>query len=123
MSFAGLRNGNAVLTISVIHLFGINAMYGLIYRNGYLQSMLNLYHQGPYVLPLSNTPILTRYTGLWPLDKLLTLAMVMTANITDGSTPQLSLYSFQLAGQLVSVFTVLMIEGHRLGNRRTVIGL
>lgn len=49
-----------------------------------------------------NNPILTRFSGFVPLDKLLTLAGVMFANLTDSSAPQLSLYAFHFTGQLVS---------------------
>jgi hypothetical protein len=117
MSGKGHTHGHAVLVLALIHIFGLNSMYGLIFRNGYYRALRNLFDKGPYVLPGSNDPILTRFTGIDPLDKLLKLAAVMFANVTDGSTPQLSLYAFQFSGQLVSVLTVIMIEGGRRGNK------
>ena len=98
-------------------------MYGLVWRNGYIKALLKLRGEGPHVLPGSNTPILTTFTGIRPLDKVLTLAGVMFANISDGSTPQLSLYAFHFAGQLVPVFIVLLIEGKRRGNKGGVVAL
>jgi hypothetical protein len=51
------------------------------------------------------------------------LAGVMFANVTDGSTPQLSLYGFQFAGQLVPMFTVMMIEAARRGSKGNIMSL
>ena len=116
-------NRGALVALGLIHAFGINSMYGLVYRNGYYDALIRLRDHGPHLLPGSDIPILTRFTGIGPLDKVLTLAGVMFANITDGSTPQLSLYAFQFAGQLVPVFTVILIEGNRRGNRGNVMSL
>lgn len=74
-------------------------------------------------VPITFIPILTRFTGIGLLDKALVLAGVMFANITDGSAPQLSLYGFQFAGQLVPLYTVLMIEAARRGNKGNIISL
>ncbi|PGH00927.1 hypothetical protein AJ80_09089 [Polytolypa hystricis UAMH7299] len=112
-----------VFLILLVHLVGLNAMYGLVLRNGYIEALIRLRDVGPHVLPGSNNPILKRYTLIPPLDKLLTLATVMFANITDGSTPQSSLYAFQFAGQLVPIFTIMVIEGLRSGNRRGVLSV
>jgi hypothetical protein len=73
-----------------------------------------------FVLRGSQTPILERYTGFKPLDKLLMLASVIFANVGDGSAPQLSLYAIQFARQLVPLFTVMMIEGLRAGNENNI---
>ena len=44
-------NHAAVTALSLIHLFGLNSMCGLVYRNGYLKAFLQLRDHGPYVLP------------------------------------------------------------------------
>ena len=116
-------NRGTIMALCLIYAFGLNSMYGLVYRNGYINALIKLRYHGPHVLPGSNTPILTTFTGLRPLDQILTLAGVLFANINDGSTPQLSLYAFHFAGQLVSIFTVVMIEGRRRGNKRGVMSL
>ena len=113
----------SIAALTLIHAFGVNSMYGQVWRNGYIQALLKLREVGPYHLPGSKTPILTTFTGIGPLDKVLTLAGVLFANINDGSTPQLSLYAFYFAGQLVSVFTVLFVEGGRRGNGERVVAL
>jgi hypothetical protein len=91
-------------------------MYGLIYRNGYIDALLELKAKGPHLLPGSTHPILARFTRIGLLDKAHTLAGVMFANITDGSAPHASLYGFHFGGQLVSIFSVMVIEGSREGN-------
>lgn len=114
---------SVLVAIGLIHAFGINSMYGLVYRNGYYDALIQLRDHGPHLLPGSNVPILKKFTGIGLLDKVLTLAGVMFANVTDGSTPQLSLYAFHFAGQLVSVFTLILIEGKRQGNEGSNLSL
>ena len=123
MKDLNLRNRHALVALVIIFAFGLNSMYGLVYRNGYINALIRIYDVGPHILPGSDIPILTKFTGINPLDKALTLAGVMFANISDGSAPQLSLYAFQFAGQLVAVLTVVTIEGIRFGNRGTVMSL
>ena len=123
MSESTHLNRVALVALSSIYVFGIYSMYGLVHRNGYYDALIRLRDYGPHLLPGSDIPILTRFTGIGPLDKVLTLAGVMFANITDGSTPQLSLYAFQFAGQLVPVFMVTQIEGNRLGNQGNMMSL
>lgn len=113
----------AILALLAIHLFGMNSMYGLIYRNGYIDALFHLRDNGPQLLPGSSHPIRTWYTGIRPLDKLLTLSVVMFANVTDGTAPQLSLYGFYFTGQMASIFTVLIIEGLRDQNEKGVMSL
>jgi hypothetical protein len=114
-------NHPAILTLGIVHAVGIGAMYGLVLRNGYVKALFRLWEHGPHLLPGSNHPILTRFVGIPPLDKLLTLAGVMFANVTDGSHPQLSLYGSYFGGQLVGIFTAMVLEGLRWGNKKTPI--
>lgn len=95
-------NWLAVAVLTLIHLVGLKAMYGLVLCNSYYDALIHLRDHGPHVLPGSNNPILTRFSGFVPFDKLLTLAGVMFANVTDSSAHQVSLYAFHFTGQLVS---------------------
>ncbi len=120
MTIGNIVNRSALVALGIIHAVGINSMYGLVFRNGYVDALRRLYSTGPFVLPGSNNPIFTRFTGISPLDKVVTLAGIMFCNILDGSTPQSSLYSFHFAGQLVPVWTIMMVEGLRSGNKNTI---
>ncbi|KAE9378556.1 hypothetical protein N431DRAFT_302783, partial [Stipitochalara longipes BDJ] len=72
------------------------------------------------VLPGSHAPALTWFSGA-PTDALLAVAGIMFANITDGSSQRLSFYGLQFAGQLVGIYTILILEGMRVGNQATLI--
>ncbi|ORY55267.1 uncharacterized protein BCR38DRAFT_403374 [Pseudomassariella vexata] len=99
-----------------IGLFGLNAMFGQIYRNGYIGRVLDILSSPKPVLPGSQNPLLTSYLGLPVLDGLLAVASVLWANVADGSSPVLSLYALQFGGQLVPIFLVMMVEGSKVGN-------
>ena len=110
----------ALLTLTLA--FGLDSMFGQLYRHGWMgivSGLLNSSNSDNF-LPLTQRPILKRYTGWAGFDKLLAFASIMFANVVDGSTPELSLYGFQFAGQLVPVFAVIMIEGLRSGNKSNV---
>ncbi|KAI1376863.1 hypothetical protein F4677DRAFT_76611 [Hypoxylon crocopeplum] len=111
------RRGVVVVALLLIYVFGTNALYGLLYRNGYYGALLRLRDEGPFHLPGSSNAVLTHYTRIAPLDKLLTLASVMFANVTDGSVPELSLYAFHFGGQYLAILVVIAIEGLRKGNQ------
>ena len=110
----------ALLTLTLA--FGLDGMFWQVYRHGWMDIVSDLLDASSTdaFLPLSERFILKRYTGWAGFDKLLALANVMFVNVVDGSTPQLSLYAFQFAGQLVPVFAIIMIEGLRSGNRNNV---
>ncbi|KAL7626524.1 hypothetical protein AAE478_003296 [Parahypoxylon ruwenzoriense] len=116
-----IRRALVVVALLCVYVFGANALYGLLFRNGYYDALIRLRDEGPHYLPGSTNAILTRYTGIGFLDKLLTLATVMFANVTDGSSPQLSLYSFHFGGQYLAILVVAAIEGLRSGNQSNTI--
>jgi len=117
------RSRVALLLIACL-LFGLNGMFGVAYRNGWMaaaSTILTSNDPSIFVLPGSKTPILTRYTGIQRYDNLHMLASVIFANVVDGTAPQLSLYAIQFAGQLVPVFAVMMIEGLSVGNKNNIL--
>jgi hypothetical protein len=101
-----------------IDMFGLNSMFGQIYRNGYIARFVDILASPNPLLPGSQIPLLTHYLGLSAVDGLFQIATLLWANVTDGSHPALSLYAVQFGGQLVPVFLVMMVEGARSGNCR-----
>ncbi|KAI1803502.1 hypothetical protein F4811DRAFT_327968 [Daldinia bambusicola] len=97
--------------------------WGQLYRNGYFDALLRLRDEGPHHLPGSGDAIRTYYTGIGPLDKLVTLGVVMFANVTDGSAPELSLYAFQFCGQYLAILVLVNIESLRAGNENNIFSL
>ncbi|KAI1492104.1 hypothetical protein F5X96DRAFT_628363 [Biscogniauxia mediterranea] len=107
----------AALALALTHIFGLVALHGMLYRVGYFGALLQIWREGPHQLPDSSNSILTFYTGIGPLDRLLALASVMFSSVTDGSRPQLSLYAVHFGGQYLGILAVMMIEGLREGNK------
>jgi hypothetical protein len=59
------RTGIALLLIACL-LFGLNGMFGVVYRNGWMAgatTILTSDDPKTFVLPGSQTPILIHYTG------------------------------------------------------------
>ena len=111
----------AALMLAAILAFSLDAMFGQLYRVGMVDEAIRILTSpdpAVSVLPGSRTPILRRFTGWQALDRLLALSNVMFANVADGSRPQLSLYAVQFGGQIVPIFTILVVEGLRTGNAR-----
>jgi hypothetical protein len=113
---------HAIVLVLVIHLTAVSCIYLFLQRSNYLDLLRNWLQREPLVLPGSLAPALTWFSGA-PTDALLTVAGIMFANITDGSSPALSLYGLQFAGQLVGLYTLVTIEGIRRGKKSTVIHL
>ena len=76
--------GIHIFALALIHIFGMNSMYGLVYRNDYIGAFLKLRDHEPHALTNSDISLLITFTGNRPLDKLLTFVF---AKINDGSTP------------------------------------
>lgn len=66
MSASTHLSRSALVALGLIHAFGVNSMYGLVYRNGYIDALIHLRDHGPHLLPGSDIPILTKFTGIGP---------------------------------------------------------
>ena len=64
MGESSRTNRNTIVALGLIHIFGVNSMYGLVYRNGYVKALLELRDEGPWVLPGGSILILTKFTGI-----------------------------------------------------------
>lgn len=60
-------------------------------------------------------PLIEVYTGSKTVDYWLSVLQVIFMNVMDGSAPALSLFGFHFAGQLVPVWTLMMVECVKLG--------
>ena len=63
------------------------------------------------------------FTGYDPPDGLLSTLLVFFWPLVDGENPGASLISFLFAGQAVAVWTAVVLEGSRKGNRGRVVSL
>ncbi|KAL8860627.1 MAG: hypothetical protein Q9178_002980 [Gyalolechia marmorata] len=84
--------------------------------------MAEIRDNGPHVLPFSDKVALKRvYTGVGPIDYQLTTLMLFFYNILDGSHPHASLQAYQFVGQLITGWSLLVLESLRESNRGRLI--
>ena len=76
------------------------------------------------LLPGTQEPVRTVFTGLPALDDQLTVLTLFFWEIVNGSTaPSASLFCFYFATQLACGWGLLVLEGSRHGNRWTLVSL
>ncbi|KAI9844627.1 MAG: hypothetical protein M1837_005479 [Sclerophora amabilis] len=95
--------------------------WGLSERNGHFKSVEQVGSAIPNVLPRTDAALKRSYVGIEPIDDLLTTLTILFWPALDGSSPQLSLFSFHFAGQVVPLCVVLMVESRRLGNKWRIV--
>ncbi|KAM0347702.1 hypothetical protein ACHAPU_004717 [Fusarium lateritium] len=103
-----------IIVQAILSIFGLDALLLQLNRNGYMD-MLNSITSDPLprFLPDTNRLILKRYVGVSALDDFFAFSNVIWANVTDGSRPELSLFTFCFGAQLIAFFVVFVIEGQR----------
>ena len=103
-----------ILILSILTIFGLDALLLQLNRNGYMDMLSSITNDPlPRFLPDTDRLLLKQYTGFKPLDDFFAMSNVIWANVTDGSSPQLSLFTFCFGGQLIATFMVFIIEGSR----------
>ena len=117
------QNRYATLFLAINAVFSVHTMWATLWRSGYFEFLMHVWNHGPYELPGSSNPILTKYILIRPFDRLITFSVVLFSNITDGSTPQFSLFAFYFTGQWASVLTVIFMEGLRANNQGSILSL
>jgi len=106
--------------IAVTFVFALNAMFGQLYRSGWVATALKLLNSEASLLPGTETHLLKTYIGIAWFDKLLALANLFFADVANGSSPELILYAVQFGGQLVPIFMIMIVEALRAGNRGNI---
>ncbi|KAB8258589.1 hypothetical protein BDV32DRAFT_151213 [Aspergillus pseudonomiae] len=71
-------------------------------------------------LPGTNEPLRTIYTGIEPIDHLLTTLTAFFWPTTDGSNPTLFLHSVAFSGTFGSAWVLITLEAWRQGNAWTI---
>ncbi|KAL4732739.1 hypothetical protein ACLX1H_001758 [Fusarium chlamydosporum] len=104
----------AIIVLSILTIFGLDALLLQLERNGYMDMARNIISDPlPRFLPDTDRLILKRYTGIGPLDDFFAFSNIVWAGVTDGSRPELSLFTFCFGGQLIATFMVFIIESQR----------
>jgi hypothetical protein len=75
------------------------------------------------ILLPSGDALRTEYTGISPVDRLLTNLTPFFYPIAEGNAPGLLLHSVNFAGCLGSLWTVVLLESLRSGNKGRLVTL
>ncbi|CAJ0550910.1 Ff.00g108400.m01.CDS01 [Fusarium sp. VM40] len=103
-----------IVVLAILSIFGLDALLLQLSRNGYMDMVNSITSDPlPRFLPDTNRLILKRYVGIAPLDDFFAFSNVIWANVTDGSRPELSLFTFCFGAQLIALFVVFVVECQR----------
>ena len=111
------------VALAFLSVAAFYATWYILLHNGTTDHMAHTPVIGPRLLPGTNEPLRTVYTGVRAIDHQLTVLILFFWENIDGSNPSGSLFGFHFAAQNVCGWGLLMIEGLRHGNRWTVISL
>ena len=115
-----------IVKLLLLGLSGIGFYFTwyLLLNNGSADFMADIRDNGPHVLPFTDkVPLKRVYTGMGPVDYQLTTLMLFFYNILDGSHPHASLQAYQFVGQLITGWSLLVLESLRESNRGRLISL
>jgi hypothetical protein len=103
-----------IIVLAILSIFGLDALLLQLSRNGYMDMVNSITSDSlPRFLPDTNRLILKRYVGISPLDDFFAFSNVIWANVTDGSRPELSLFTVCFGAQLIALFVVFVVECQR----------
>jgi hypothetical protein len=111
---AMFRSGCAPWLIAILVLPAAFTIIGLQVFNGTLDVIGQLSASSSHALR-------TVYTGLRPVDEVLTNLVLFFWNVVDGTYPPIALFALWMAGQIVCVLVVTMLEGYRKVNHKKAI--
>ncbi|KAF9775673.1 hypothetical protein IL306_006224 [Fusarium sp. DS 682] len=104
-----------IIILTLLTIFGFDALILQLDRNGYTSMLKSITHDPlPRFLPDTNRLLLKQYTGFAPVDDFFAFSNVIWANVTDGSRPELSLFTFCFGAQLIAIFVVFVVEAQRV---------
>lgn len=92
-------------------------------RNGTFESLVLLLDQEKPTFPGTLDLLVMHYTGVKRVDKQLAILVAVWAPVFSGENVELTLWAVMGFGQFGAVWTLMMMEGLRMGNRRRVINL
>ncbi|KAJ6071421.1 hypothetical protein N7499_009435 [Penicillium canescens] len=98
--------------------FVFYAIFYFSYINGLDELGKKVVESG--TLPTINEPLRSVYTGVEPVDKLLTLLTTFFYPSLDGSNPGLLLHSIGFSGTFGAAWTLVVLESWRKGNTGTI---
>ncbi|KAH7305916.1 hypothetical protein B0I35DRAFT_483667 [Stachybotrys elegans] len=107
----------AFAALTAILALAYDSMFVQFARNGYLEYLVSVLGDDGTVkyIPGTTDPIRRHYLGIPIIDNFLTMANVFFVHTVDGSDPASSLFTFQLAAQIIPIMAILFLEESRVG--------
>ena len=118
-----LTRGTALVLLPVLFIAAVHCLFVVAIKNGLFSQITTLLEQKHALFPGSQSPLVRSYTGIAVIDGPLTFLVTFFAPIIEASSASLSLFSLFGLGQLGAVWTLLLLESLRVGNRGEVVSL
>jgi len=113
----------AKLTLPILTIFAVTGTFILSYNNGFL-AQLQSYQAAPSPnLPDSHFALKNHWTGIGPIDKLCVQFIAFFWPVLNGLNPSLSLQGVHFLGQGYAIWTLVLVEGFREGNKGKLVAL
>ncbi|KAE9378932.1 hypothetical protein N431DRAFT_396820 [Stipitochalara longipes BDJ] len=107
----------ALILFPLLSLLGGYGTWSLAASNGTFDSLVGLLGQDDPKFPGTENPLLMRYTGFKALDHQLTVLVAFFAPVVDIKNPGLNLFAVWGLGQFGAVWTLMVMESMRTGNK------
>jgi hypothetical protein len=92
-------------------------------RNGTFDTLVALLEQADPKFPRTEDPVLMRYTGFKALDRQLVVLVAFFAPVVDVNNPALNLFAIWGLGQFGAIWTLMVMESMRMGNKGKAVSL
>lgn len=110
-----------LVLLPLISFLGAYGTWTLGGSNGLFETLASLLAENDPKFPGTEDLLIIKYTGLKALDYQLAAFVAFFALVVDMNYPALNLFSVWGLGQFGAVWTLMMMESMRLGNKGKVI--
>lgn len=114
-----------LISLPILSLLGLYGTWTLGFSNGLFSSIVALLEDPEALLPGTDELLLRRYTGIAWIDGQLGILVCFFAPVLDAGWGReaLVLFSVYGLGQFGGVWTLMVLESLRLGNRGLAVSL
>jgi hypothetical protein len=109
-----------ILALALLPAFFVAAVFGLYVHsinNGTFEAITAVVDADFAFLSGTRESLIQKYTGIKALDRQLKVLVYFFWPIVDGSSPACTLFSLEFGAAFGAVWTVLVMESLRAGNR------
>ena len=111
------------MLLPLLSLLGGYGTFSLARRNGTFDALLELLPRENAKFPGTENPLKMGYTGLKAVDRQLTILVAFFAPVVDFKSAEANLFSIWGLGQFGAVWTLMMMESMRTGNKGKAVSL